>query len=70
MKALNIRDYQNDPQFRQIVGLFKHLAYEKGISQADMLKLLYTKSLQEIKTAYDFHKGNVVEVNIGNIKTK
>ncbi|NQZ29613.1 MAG: hypothetical protein HRT98_04485 [Mycoplasmatales bacterium] len=40
VKALNIRDTKNDPLARQAMGLFKHVAYKKKITQADMLILL------------------------------
>lgn len=38
LKALNIRDYENNSQHRQAMGLFKSIAYQRKIYQAQMLK--------------------------------
>ena len=36
MKAVNIRDYKDNPKARQAMGLFKKMVYERDISQADL----------------------------------
>lgn len=48
MKAINIRDFGNDAKARQVMGLFKHIQHKLDITQAELLKLLYTSSLKEL----------------------
>lgn len=43
MKALNIRDFKNDPDFRQKMGLFKHVHYAKAQEKAKK-GILYTQA--------------------------
>ncbi len=49
LKALNIRDVNNDPELRKVIGLFRHLSHEMGITQGELLKKLYYQSLKDIK---------------------
>lgn len=70
MKALNIRDYKNDPQTRQIMGLFKHMAYELGLQQGDLLKLLYTNSLKDLVEQYKLEKGYVMEIDLKELRNE
>lgn len=64
LKSLNIRDYSNDPQTRQMMGLFKHSAYELGLTQAELLKRLYYKSIKQVKAEVDFEQGNCMEIDL------
>ena len=40
LKSLNIRDFGDKGDVRQAIGMFKHNAYELGISQGEYLKQL------------------------------
>lgn len=63
LKGIYIRDVANDPRARQAMGLFRHLQQQMNITQADLLKLMYYKSLKDIKAEYDFEKGNCMEID-------
>lgn len=56
LKGVYIRDCKNNPRHRQIMGLFKHSAYELGLTQAELLSLLYIKSIKEVKNEIDQSK--------------
>lgn len=40
LPAINIRDCKDNANHRSAMGYFKHLAYSKGITQAEMLTIL------------------------------
>lgn len=63
LKGIYIRDIANDPQARSVMGLFRHLQHQLNISQADLLKLLYTKSLRQLKNEVDYKQGNCMEID-------
>lgn len=63
LKSLNIRDFFNSPAHRQAMGYFKHTAYKLDITQAELLKRLQSKSLEQINREYDYEKGNCMEID-------
>lgn len=70
LKSLNIRDFFNSPAHRQAMGYFKHTAYKLNITQAELLKRLQSKSLEQINREYDYEKGNCMEIYVKSLLHK
>ncbi len=68
LKSLNIRDYEDNSQHRQAMGYFKHTAYKLGISQAELLLMLQTKSIEQINREYHFKHGHAQEFSVKEIR--
>lgn len=68
LSGIYIRNVSNKPEIRSVIGLFKHLHQQMGITQEQLLQQLYSHSLKELKEQLDLQQGNVMEINIKPIK--